>query len=74
MGESSTTSRSITVEIVNRLADDGLDPHSYQLANYVDLPDLKQMVASGDPTEAITFRVEGRTVTVSGTGVIAVRS
>ena len=73
MGDSTSSPHPAVVEIIDRLQADGLDRFEYQLAECVDPDELHRVVTSGDPTEAITFHVEGRTVTVSGTGVVAIR-
>lgn len=62
------------MRIVDRLEADGLARDRYELRNVVDPDALAQLVSAGDVTDEITFYVDGRTVTVSGSGDVYIRS
>lgn len=64
----------VVMRIVDRFEADGLERDSYQLPEVVDPDALAMLVTSGDPTDEITFFLKGRTVTVSGSGDVYVRS
>jgi len=74
MYDTSYASYPVVMRIVDRLEADGLDRDSYQLPDVVDPDELAMLVTSGDPTDEITFFLKGRTVTVSGSGDVYVRS
>lgn len=68
------THEMVLSHLVVQLEADGLDRDSYQLDDYVDTGELMEVIRSKDATEAITFHLEERIVTVSGSGVISIRS
>lgn len=67
-------SQPVVMRIVERLEADGLARDRYQLRNVVDPDALARLVTAGDATDEITFHVSGRTVTVSGSGDVYIRS
>lgn len=74
MYDTSHAASTVVMRIVDRLEADGLERNSYDLSDVVDPDALVWLVTDGDATDEVTFYLEGRTVTVSGTGDVYIRS
>ncbi len=70
-GKKPPSTDSLTVEIVEILAERGVDHETYTLHDYIDLDALNELVASGNGSAEVRVTIEGIQLRITQHGVQA---